>query len=474
MKTLICIGANLLFIFCSHAAMADSSRVLPFTTVLELVVNNHPVYKASGLIIKKADAQKLAARGNFDPKISYDEIQKNLVSKQYYNLQHAGLSLFTLSPVKVEGGFERATGSELNPESVTGPEGLAYAGVSVSLLRNALTDARRTYLRQAALMQEQSSYLNQLAVNELFAEVSSDYINWQYAWLEIDVYSRALATTQQRLEALREEVALGSRAQIDTLESYILLTSYQAALNESRLLRIKSALKLSEHLWVDENNFLTLGPDLRPENGTIASLDSLIQVLGTQWSQENFNNTHPMVQAMLIDVDVSAYETRLKKQEILPSLDLKYQPLSKGISGFNVENDYKFGLSLSTSLFLRKERGEYQKALYNQQSTAFKTQQKSRELYLKTGALAEQLDIYSQNYIQYQTLTQGYFALFQAEIDRFQAGESNIFQINTRQMRFIDSELKQIQYGLKLQQTKIDYLYTVGQLFRISSTSAPY
>jgi outer membrane protein TolC len=317
-------------------------------------------------------------------------------------------------------------------------------------------------------MQEQSGYLNQLAVNELMAEVTSDYVNWQYAWLEIDVYSRALITTQVRLAALREEVALGSRAEIDTLESYILLTSYQAALNESRLLRIKSALKLSEHLWVDENNFLTLSPELRPENGSIQGIDSLIQVLGTQWTQENFNNSHPMVQAMLIDVDVSAYETRLKKQEILPSLDLKYQPLSKGFTGFQEANDNKFGLSFSTSLFLRKERGEYQKALYNQESVSLKTQQKSRELYLKTSALSEQLDIYAQNYIQYQNLTQGYFTLFRAEIERFQAGESNVFQINTRQMRFIDSELKQIQYSLKLQQTKIDYLFTLGQLFRIA------
>jgi outer membrane protein TolC len=468
MKFVTIILINFCLFLGAQAATEDSARILPYSTVLDLVVNNHPIYKASGLIIKKANAQKLAARGSFDPKISYDEIQKNLASKQYYKLQHAGLSLFTLSPIKVEGGFERATGTDLNPESVTGPDGLTYAGVSISLLKNALTDARRTYLRQAALMQEQSGYLNQLAVNELIAEVTSDYVNWQYAWLEIDVYSRALITTQVRLAALREEVALGSRAEIDTLESYILLTSYQAALNESRLLRIKSALKLSEHLWVDENNFLTLSPELRPENGSIQGIDSLIQVLGTQWTQENFNNSHPMVQAMLIDVDVSAYETRLKKQEILPSLDLKYQPLSKGFTGFQEANDNKFGLSFSTSLFLRKERGEYQKALYNQESVSLKTQQKSRELYLKTSALSEQLDIYAQNYIQYQNLTQGYFTLFQAEIERFQAGESNVFQINTRQMRFIDSELKQIQYSLKLQQTKIDYLFTLGQLFRIA------
>ncbi|MCC7299444.1 MAG: TolC family protein, partial [Bacteroidia bacterium] len=213
----------LCFIFnCTTAIAQDTSKAIGLPAVLQLVGQNHPMVKYSALIPFKAGAALTIARGNFDPQFNYFRDQKYYDNTNYYELQQLGLQLNTLSPISINAGVEQANGTYLNPEEKTPSGGLYYSGVSVSLLRNALTDKRRTLLRQSKLIREQSFFEQQIVLNELGREIIGAYLDWVMAEKEKAIYTRAITSVEERLVAIRQEVIAGSKAEIDTLETYVL------------------------------------------------------------------------------------------------------------------------------------------------------------------------------------------------------------------------------------------------------------
>lgn len=458
------------FIGFSVPVFSQGTTILDLRDVLMLVKQNHPVAIQAGIVADQGDAYLLKARGEFDPKFSFEKNNKFYTGKNYYDLASYGLSVPTWPGADLYLGTNQNSGVYLNPDETTPPGGLSTIGGNISLLRNLITDQRRTLLKQAKLLKNQNQAVRSLYLNQLCADVLQAYTDWYIAWKEQEMYKNALTLTETRLKQIREEVAAGSKAAVDTLESAVQLLNFGISLKEARLNLLKSKLALSVHLWNSDGKPLEPGDNVIPAESSFAFLDTMAR----QFNDSNWNSRmaseHPLLVSANLDVQSSMLDVRLKKQNLLPDLSLKYRMLAPGslleANGYNTDN-YQFGIKFGTSLFLRKERGDYQLAKLKQQSYEWKLTQKNRELSNKSNALWKQRTTYAGIARDYGQVVDGYDALYKTELTRLDAGESNMFLVNTRELRLIDSRLKWIQYNRKYIECNIDYLENAGVLWNL-------
>jgi outer membrane protein TolC len=142
-------------------------------------------------------------------------------------------------------------------------------------------------------------------------------------------------------------------------------------------------------------------------------------------------------------------ERKLKQEFLKPQLNIKYNFLLHPFSNeyyypLNT-NNYKWGIDFSFPLFLRKERAELK--LVN-----LKINQTKNELIFKQNQIQNKIKIYYNNYLNYYQqlqyalhLNQRYYQMLQAEIKNFQAGESNLFTVNTREIYYLQSKITVIE-----------------------------
>ncbi len=138
-------------------------------------------------------------------------------------------------------------------------------------------------------------------------------------------------------------------------------------------------------------------------------------------------------------------ERRLKSQQIIPVVKLKYNFLAEELTDFEqsvfFENDYKWGVSVSTSLLWRKSRGAL--GLVKAKIDFKQNSRELKELQLR-NKLESELNTLSNLLIQITTFeknVQSLQALLQGEIRRFEIGESSLFLVNAREVTVFDSIL---------------------------------
>lgn len=451
--------------FC-QTALAQTE--LPLSTVLNLLVNGHPLYKNAGIFPKSAEAALMMARGGFDPTADASAQEKEFNNTQYYSYQNLGLQV----PIWIgdlNAGYESAAGQYLNPESTIPTSGLSYVGLSVPLLKNVITDKRRTTLRQARVYREQNKALQIQTLNDLAYEVIKDYSEWYYAWVELIYFNNAMQATGTRLEGLKKSVKAGSIAAIDTLETSIQYKNFQISAQAANLKFRKAGLALSAHLWTPEMKPLEPSENAIPSYSGLNALDSLVR-LNSDTQVIDRIQTHPILMELFAINDIQRLETKLKKQSVLPDVKLKYNALAPGFYNYNQRaagSDYQFGVSFKSSLFLREQRGEYKLASLKLESYELKTAFKQRELSAKIRADYQQTEVYRKLKQDYTVIVNDYNNLYLSEISRFEAGESNLFLVNTRELRLIESRLKELDFNAKAIYSNLDYLKNSGLLYQI-------
>jgi outer membrane protein TolC len=134
---------------------SQKARVLTSREFFQRVMEFHPVARQAALLSENARQELRIARGEFDPKLESDFAMKEFKKDLYYRNWNTQLKV----PVwigELKAGYERNTGSYVNPEIRTSDAGLAYAGVSVPLpiSQGFFIDARRNTLRQAQLFRD--------------------------------------------------------------------------------------------------------------------------------------------------------------------------------------------------------------------------------------------------------------------------------------------------------------------------------
>ena len=451
-------------ILLSKIAHGQKTDVLELSEYLGYVKKYHPVVRKANLLLNEGEAKLLKARGAFDPKLEVDYDQKQFKQADYYSKLNTSFRIPTWYGVEVQGNFENNSGEYLNPEINVPASGLYSAGVSVPLARNLLINERMATLKQAKLYEQQAEADNQLLVNKILYDASLVYFQWLKAYQKKQIYEEFSSNAKLRFEAVKRSYETGDKPAIDTTEARILYKSRILSLEKARLDYIKSTLELSNYLWIKDVP-VVIRDSIFPDLNTVNQVDNALRV-EMDSSYTNLMN-HPLLTSLDLQSKGLDIEKRLKKNNLLPKIDLQYNFLSETpetITAFNT-NNYKAGITLNFPLFLRTERAALRLAEYKLQAIEFDRKSASLSLANRLSSIQQEIISYENQIGIVNTIISDYSVLLKAEERKFQIGESSLFLVNSRESKLIENKLKAIEMENLMLTTKGKLFNTLGAVF---------
>ena len=457
-------------------AFAQDSVTLTFDAFYEQVLRFHPIARSANLLPDMAQMEIRTARGAFDPTISANYYGKRTKGDNSYTYFEPQLKIPTFVGVDIKAGLDQSDGLQVSDEKgkydpiTKGTQQvqyqLFYAGVSVPVLRNLITDSRRNALRQAQLLQTLNEADQISAINKLFLASAKDYWDWQQSYQKylLMVENLALATT--RLNFIKSRIAGGEEKPIDSVEAWVEYKRRESLLAEASIEQRNSALVLSNYLWDEDGNALllanTVKPSVRGSEFQSISLDSV------QRLSKSAEELHPEIQKLQVKLNQTELERKLAIENLKPQLNLEYYPFQTYTAGSRDEveglfmKNYKFGATFYSSVFLRKERGKLALTNFKIQQGKFQLQQGKREVLNNILVAYNELNTFAQLLGIQQDLVRNADLLLTAEIARFEAGESSLFLVNQRERGLIEARAKQVELVAKYAKAKYQLQWASG------------
>jgi outer membrane protein TolC len=298
------------------------------------------------------------------------------------------------------------------------------------------------------------------------------YWNWVQQYQVYKILTDAVAVNEKRTHLVRTAVQLGDRPAIDTTEAVAQLQNFQLLQSQAWLDFQNAGLDLSAYLWTVEAQPYNLPVSITPgaELQTINLNDAFIPDLTTLLSAARIN--HPELVLYNFKLDLLSIERKLKFQELLPTVNFKYNQLGKGYNvlktatGPLFENNFRYGLSLGIPLRISQGRGEFRKAKLKITETQLQQSQKQLQIENKIKSYYNELvNLKSQVALQ-EKAYKNYYALLRGEEIRFQAGESSLFLINARENKTLEALQKLQELKAKFLKTEISLKWAAGQLWQ--------
>ena len=435
----------LMFAFISLRAQDKMESVLTLSEYLGYVKTYHPIVKQANLIINNSEAKLLKARGAFDPKIEVDFDKKQFKNKEYFNKLNASFKIPTWYGIEVKANFEENDGLFLNPEANVPLDGLYSAGVSISLARGFLMNQRMASLKKAKFFLNQAKEDQQIVVNKILYHASLSYFNWLKTYNQKKVFEDFLDNAKIRFNGTRQAYRAGDKPAIDTLEAGITLKTRKLNLEKARIKIVKSSLELSNFLWLNDNTPIELKDNIVPDTKTMNNIDITFNI--ALFNDIDFDiNNHPKIRSLNFKRESLDIDRRLKRNSLLPKLDVEYNLLTENrnqINSFN-NNNFKAGINFSVPLFLRKERGDLKLAKIKLKDINFENEATKVVIKNKINAIQQELASFQIQDNYTTDIVADYGILLKAEERKFFLGESSLFLVNSRESKLIDAKLKAI------------------------------
>lgn len=441
------LGSLLLVLSLSFASHGQTLDTLDYNSFLEWVRLYHPVAAQAEINLRMGDMEVRQARGGFDPLLYGNLDNKEFKETEYYNRQEAGITIPTLAGVELMGTFERNSGQFLNPEASVPTDGLFAAGAAVNLGQGLIIDKRRAALRQAKIYQESTQAQRLQLLNELYVMATDSYWNWSMEDENVRVLQEGVDLAQRRFEFVKTNFEQGALPAIDTVEAFSNYLNRLYKLQEAQQLYFAATQEVNTFLWDEMGTPMFLDETVKPE----ALFDPEIMLLDPVELRTVVVN-HPDLQVADFELASLDVDRKLKGQQMLPVVKLKYNFLTENLNDVNspfFENNYKWGVSVYTPLFLRKSRGAFELAKakidFKQNSRDLKELQLRAKLESELNnfsVLSSQVSVFSQNLESLEFLLNG-------EIRRFEIGESSLFLVNSREVSVFSSRLTLNQLKMK-------------------------
>lgn len=459
---------NFLFfigVFISMSCSAqDSLFRLTKDEFFAIVRAHHPIVKQAQLSVERTDAEIQAARGAFDPYLNTNYDRKSFDGKLYYSYFNPQVTIPTWYGIDLKAGLEEVFGDRSPTELTQGKT--SYLGVKVST-NSLLFDSRRATLRQAQSFRRQTEAERSLIVNDLLYDALVAYWNWTQQYLIYKTISETVQLNEERLKFVRIEYEQGARPAIDTTEALSQLQNFYLLENNAALAFQNAGLELSGFLWLEDNVPLRWSDSIVPPTEEIinmAEVPALLPII------ESATINHPKLNSITSKLEILEIEKRLKSQYLIPKVSVNANVLSDGyrlpseISTPFLENNYKFGVDMTLPLFLREARGQLRSAKIKIRETTLEQDWVALQIENKIRAYYNNvLQIKKQIELSEQVLTNNQ-RLFQGERLKFEAGESTLFLLNTRENKVLESTQKLFELRAKWQKSYSGLLWAAGTL----------
>lgn len=445
----------------------DTASTLSLEDFFNIVKKYHPVAKQADIQVKKAAAELLISRAAFDPVANVYSNNKTFDGINYYQNTVTQLNIPTWYGIEVQAGTEYLNGTRFDPQETLGKT--SFAGISIPLAKNLIIDKRRAALQQAQVMQKASAQQRRMMLNDLLMDAAATYWDWVLAHNIYETYSEVITINKKRLGLVISAYNNGESPAIDTIEAAAQLQQFEYRQNEALLDIQNAGVALSAFLWTENNQWYNLPEAVKPKKKLEELYDAVIfPELNALLDAAKKN--HPALNIYNYKLNVLGIEKKLKFQELLPNLDLKYTQLGKGYNIASTttkslfDNNYRFGINLAVPLRLSQGRGEYKLAKLKITETKLEQTQKEVEVLNKVRMYYNQLVNYKtqvtllqKNYASYQRLQKG-------EELKFFNGESNLFLVNSRENKTLETLLKLTETTIKYNKTAQALQWAAGQL----------
>lgn len=445
-------------ILCFTSQAQETDSILSLEEYLGYVKKYHPIVKQARLITTESEAKLLKSRGAFDPKLEVDFRNKEFKGTTYYDKLNAAFKIPTWYGVELKANYENNEGTYLNPEYNTPEDGLYSAGVSVSLAKGLLTNKRMATLKQAKLYTQQAAAKQKLVVNDFLFDATEAYFNWLKNYKAKLVYSAYLKNAEVRLLNVKKSFFAGDKPAVDTLEASINYKNRLLDIEKAKIGYIKSKLEVSNFLWLENNLPLEITDAITPDTTTINSINTVLNSSLLNTTEELVEN-HPKLKELQIKKNILTIDKRYKTNNLLPKIDLQYNFLSsdyQNLDSFNTSN-YKTGLVVSFPLFLRKERADLKLTKVKLKDIDFDIMATKVNLSNKIESGLQQIESYNNQHTIIKDLVKDYKKLVYTEERKFNLGEGSLFLVNYREVKLIETQLKEIdtEYNLFLSKSKL-------------------
>ncbi|MCF8340383.1 MAG: TolC family protein [Chitinophagaceae bacterium] len=444
----------ILFIVIQNIGYAnDTTRYFTIDSYLAIVKAYHPVIQQANLLIEKAKAEQTIAKAGFDPQFYIAADQKTFNGKNYYNIIQPELKIPTWYGVEIKTGLEDNLGSLLSPERTK--EKSSYLGLSVPLAKNLIMDKRRAALKQASIFRTQSESEKTIVVNDLLFDAYSTYWDWVKKYEIYIVLSDVVKVNEQRFNLSKNGYLQGDRPAIDTIEALAQCQSFQMLKNEAWVNFQNSGLELSNFLWTPQKEPFFIDSNFFPDSNwrKINIVEAGFPVLETLLLSAAVS--HPKLKMYENKLQILELEKRLKFQELLPTVNFRYNLLNSGYNVFKdasaafYNNNYKFGFDIGLPLRLSQGRGGFQAAKLKIADTQLDQMQLKLSINNKIKQYYNELVTTRQQVITVQAMLQNYERLYYGESTRFNIGESSLFLLNARENKVLETKQKLIEYKTK-------------------------
>jgi len=441
---------------------------LELGTVIYQVKQYHPVIKQAGLQVESGRLKITKERGDFDPKLYGNVDHKDFDGTEYFKQSEAGIKIPTLTGVELSSSYSTNRGALLNPEMYTPGGGLVSGGIKVPLGRGMFTDEDRASLKKAKVYANATELERRAMINNILYDALQQYFKWAEAHNQFDVYDYSVVLARDRFAAVKRSYELGDLPAIDTLESYIQLQNRTLLRAEYELKFIRETRKLSNYLWGDSLVSLEIADSIVPVDLELMILRAPVAPQQVSVFEQNIAELHPEILKYDLNEEQLLIDRRLQVEYLKPQLDVKYNLLNEPIDGDPFTgmnpNNYKWGLDFAFPLYLRKARSSVNLADISiqdnnleQASKTLSLQNKIIQNWRAQNILLEQID-------NYRDAVRNYDRLLQAERQKFNAGESSLFLINSRENMLFTARLKLIELLASYNTARYGIYWSAGVL----------
>ena len=447
--------------------LCQDTTVFALKDLYEQMRRHHPIVKLANLYPRIAEEEIRIARGNFDPKIEADYVQKTLKDKFYYSYWDSRLKApIWIGELKV--GYELNEGELISLENKSPREGLMYAGISIPLGQNLIIDARRAVLRQAKFMQQMAEAERIKELNKLFFTATKDYWEWFFTYRQLILVREGYRLADERYKFVRQRILLGEGANIDSVEARITLQERTVQLRQAEIDFKNAGLILSNHLWQEGSIPLELPENAIPED--LAAIEKISESRLNElliFAQEN----HPEIQKIRFKLAQLDIERRFQQDRLKPQINLNYNllsaynPMKFEANNEYFANNYKIGFDFSFPILLRKERGKINQIRFKLDQTRFEQTQLAREISNQVKTAYNEVVLLEQNIALQESMVANQETLTEAEYQKFRNGESSVFLINARETKLIEMRVKLVALQTKYEKAKVMLRWAAGERF---------
>jgi outer membrane protein TolC len=300
------------------------------------------------------------------------------------------------------------------------------------------------------MMADMASAQRDQIINDILLDAAQDYHRWEASQRQTDIYTEALGIANDVLNFVRYAAEIGERPFIDTLEAGIQQRTWQQRLEEARIKEIEARFALAVHLW-DSLGVNELSRSYRRSvHAVVLPSPAPVQDSATY---AGYLAEHPRIQMLQNDIAQQALELRWLRSRLLPQLDLEWSltPLPGSSPSYNLGSGGQFtGINMDIPIFLRRERARIERQKLNLTSRQWQLEWTSAGLRQDLERSPQQYNLYRNLLVLQEKLVVENRRMLEAEKTRFQAGESNVFLLNQREVNLINAEVKVVE--LQLQQ----------------------